>query len=122
MSVPLTELYSLIYLLKKKSEILQDADWANAPSLRQLTLVSVREDLERIRKQGYAVSCGEATEGTTGIAAPIFYFEGQVVGSLNVSGPSFRFTPDIIERNSQLLRKFADKISNEIGFIGLDRK
>ncbi|NIK25529.1 IclR family transcriptional regulator [Paenibacillus lupini] len=55
-----------------RESILNQIEWEVLPSLRPLTREYIGNDLEQIRKRGYAITSGEATEGTTGIAAPIF--------------------------------------------------
>ncbi|HET7579134.1 MAG TPA: IclR family transcriptional regulator [Bacillales bacterium] len=41
--------------------------------------------LEKIRREGCAISYGEKTEGTFSIAAPVFSFDHQVVGSVYIN-------------------------------------
>ncbi|WP_135549962.1 IclR family transcriptional regulator [Paenibacillus cymbidii] len=101
---------------KTQEELLRKVDWRNVPSLKPLTREYVLADLETIRKQGFATTTGEATEGTTGIAAPIFSYERQVIGSLNVAGPAIRFQRETMERNVVLAKKFAELISREMGY------
>ena len=43
--------------------------------------------LEEIRKQGYVITRQEVYIGSLGIAAPVFGREGQVIGSVSLSGP-----------------------------------
>lgn len=49
--------------------------------------VKFRQELEVIRRQGYAIDRGEALVETGCIAAPIFGADGQIVAALSVSGP-----------------------------------
>ena len=49
-----------------------------------------REELARVREQGYAVAVDELEIGLTAVAAPIRNAHGDVVASMSVSGPSFR--------------------------------
>jgi IclR family KDG regulon transcriptional repressor len=107
----------LAYLPKKVQEdILANVDWTSIPSLIPLSKEYIQKDLEIIRSRGYAMTSGEATDGTTGIGAPVFSFDNTVIGSLNVAGPSLRFTPEKIESYSQQTKKYADLISKELGF------
>ncbi|WP_127534019.1 IclR family transcriptional regulator [Paenibacillus kobensis] len=106
---------------KAKDDILREVDWDNVPSLKPLTRESIEQELEMIRMRGYAVTSGEATEGTTGIAAPIFSYESTVIGSLNCAGPTIRFTPDKVEKYSSCVLKNAELISKELGFRNLYR-
>lgn len=107
----------LAYLPRKAQEaILAEVEWETVPSLKPLSREYIEEEILTIYKQGYAVTEGEATEGTTGIAAPIFSYENRVIGSLNVAGPTLRFTVDTTEKNSMLVKKYADLISEELGY------
>ncbi|WP_419875296.1 IclR family transcriptional regulator [Candidatus Pristimantibacillus sp. PTI5] len=107
----------LAYLPRKTQEaILAEVEWETVPSLKPLSREYIEEEILTIYKQGYAVTEGEATEGTTGIAAPIFSYENRVIGSLNVAGPTLRFTADTTEKNSMLVKKYADLISDELGY------
>jgi DNA-binding IclR family transcriptional regulator len=54
------------------------------------TVDGLIEELGRVRVQGYAVDNEEIEEGLVCIAAPIRNPEGQVVGSISLSGPSLR--------------------------------
>jgi DNA-binding IclR family transcriptional regulator len=63
------------------------------PRLTPATIVDKQEllrQLEIVRAKGYAINHGEATEGVSCVAAPIFNNEGKVIAALSVSGPSFR--------------------------------
>lgn len=106
---------------RSREAILDGVDWSAVPALKPITREWVEMDLERIRRLGYAVSSGEATEGTTGIAAPIFSYDNAVVGSLNCAGPSMRFPTEVLERHSHYVRKYADQISKELGYRDLYR-
>lgn len=104
-----------------RESILRGADWDRIPSLKPLSRESIEADLELIRRRGYAITSGEATEGTTGIGAPIFSYEDTVIGSLNCAGPSIRFTADKVEKYSYFVKKYADCISRELGCRSLYR-
>ncbi|WP_201000695.1 IclR family transcriptional regulator [Paenibacillus glycanilyticus] len=112
----------LAYMTSSAREsILNQIDWDGLPSLRLLTREYIANDLEQIRKRGYAITSGEATEGTTGIGAPIFSYENTVIGSLNCAGPTLRFTAENIEKYSYYVKKYADLISQELGYRHLYR-
>lgn len=112
----------LAYLPQKTREaILRDVDWSSIPSLKPLTREFIECELENIREQGYAMTSGEATEGTTGIGAPIFSYDNTVIGSLNCAGPSIRFTSENIEKYSFYAKKYANLISKELGYRNLYR-
>ncbi|AKG34803.1 IclR family transcriptional regulator [Paenibacillus durus] len=107
----------LAYLPQKEREkILSNVDWSSVPSLKPLTRDYIEQEIEIIRQQGFAVTSGEATDGTTGIGAPVFSYDNTVIGSINCAGPSFRFTSQNIEKYSFYVKKYAEMISKELGF------
>lgn len=52
--------------------------------------VRLREQLQHIREQGYAVSRDELRDHVTSIAAPVFNHRRQVVAAVNIVAPSHR--------------------------------
>ncbi|MGG4220206.1 IclR family transcriptional regulator [Paenibacillus jamilae] len=105
-----------------QKSLLDSFNWNDIPSLKPLTRQSIEQELITIKQQGYAITTNEATEGTTGIGAPIFSYENTVIGSLNVAGPSIRFGEENIEKYSNLAKKYADLISSELGYRGHSRQ
>jgi len=71
----------------------------------------LREELKRIRKLGYGLDDVEHEEGIRCIAAPIFDYEGKVIASFSIAGPSNRVTMERI--NDELVEK-VHKTSMEI--------
>ncbi|WP_103018278.1 IclR family transcriptional regulator [Alicycliphilus denitrificans] len=55
----------------------------------------LREDLQRIRGEGCAVSLSEAVEGAAGVAAPLFDAMGQVSHALLLAAPLDRMTKSL---------------------------
>ena len=51
-------------------------------------------ELEVIREQGYALSVGEVVVGASALAVPIFGPTQSVIGAINVTGPTDRWTKD----------------------------
>lgn len=80
----------------------------------------LEKELNKIRKEGYAVSHHERAPFLSSVSAPIRDFEGEVVAVLCVDGPTVRFTSKKVEEFIRLALETADKISREIGFE--DRK
>ncbi len=50
----------------------------------------LREELRRIRREGYAVDYGEQEEGVRCLAAPVFGPDGEIFAALSLSGPASR--------------------------------
>src|ERR1700680_2601378 len=58
-----------------------------------MNLVQFRQELELIRKQGYAVDDEETTLGARCVSAPILGAGREVIAALSVSGPVTRISP-----------------------------
>lgn len=72
----------------------------------------LQQQLEAIRAQGYATAHDEFEEGIVGIAAPIHDKAGQVVATVNVYGPAFRFPAQGKDETvTQLVIQTAQKIA-----------
>jgi IclR family KDG regulon transcriptional repressor len=74
------------------------------------------EELELTRKRGYAIDKMEHEIGITCVAAPLFDCNGAVVGSLSISGPSVRLTPERLAKCSELLMTTVGQISRDLGY------
>ncbi|KJS83216.1 MAG: hypothetical protein JM58_13205, partial [Peptococcaceae bacterium BICA1-8] len=77
----------------------------------------LRENLKRIRDKGYEITIGEREEGLCSIAVPIRNHKGAVFATLTVSGPEFRFTPELVNKVLTSLIKSGEEISRKAGFI-----
>lgn len=87
--------------------------------LTKNTIVDVnllRQEMRKIRQQGYAVSQGEWILEASGVAAPIFDQSGQIAAVLTISGPSQRFTPETINRYIPEVTRVAADISQQMGY------
>lgn len=76
-----------------------------------------REDLLKVRLLGYATSWHERVDGVSGIAAPVQNYLGELVASLAISGPSWRWTLDrMLDFTPQLLVG-ASELSAMLGYF-----
>jgi DNA-binding IclR family transcriptional regulator len=73
---------------------------------------ALAREIEKIRRQGYAVDDEEAEKGVSCIGAGIFNDEGRLVAGLSVSAPSDRLD----KAWSAQVRQTAEQISRAIGF------
>jgi IclR family transcriptional regulator, acetate operon repressor len=85
------------------------------PRLTEHTVIDpdqLRRQIRQIRKRGYATSRSERVAGAgTGIGAPVFGPKGQVVGSVLVTIPSFRWRNDRLERTADTVMRYARRVS-----------
>lgn len=61
-------------------------------------------ELERIRERGYATNDEEEIRGIRAVAAPIFSSDGEISGSISISGPIKRFNGNL----------YHDKLPSEV--------
>lgn len=78
----------------------------------------LRSRLVRIRAEGVAQSDGERQAGAGSVAAPVFGFDGQVVGAISVCGPAYRMDEPTRADVVPLLRVAADEVSRALGWRG----
>ncbi|WP_366656699.1 IclR family transcriptional regulator [Fodinicurvata sp. EGI_FJ10296] len=75
-------------------------------------------ELDRIRRQGYAINRGEWRESVCGLAAPIFDATGQAVAGVGISGPRQRLTVTRLRAFSGDVLATASAISGALGYSG----
>ncbi|MEJ2708797.1 MAG: IclR family transcriptional regulator [Anaerolineales bacterium] len=76
---------------------------------------ALREELSKVRKQGYAVDHQEFHPEAICIAAPIFAPNGQIVATITTSGVAYRLQ-DKIEEVAEIVMDKATRISEELGY------
>ena len=80
------------------------------PSSRTATSRHLPRDIETIRRQGYAVSSGEASGGGHTIAVPIPNTADSATAALHISFPQGRFTSTLEHRCIEVLKQAVDYI------------
>lgn len=75
------------------------------------------KELQQIREQGYSINRGEWRVDVSGVAAPIFDQATNVVAAIGISGPSTRLKLTVLKRYAPLVRKAAQQISKQLGYI-----
>jgi IclR family transcriptional regulator, KDG regulon repressor len=76
----------------------------------------LRKALERVRLWGYAVDDEEFDAGVRCIAAPVFDFRGKAVGSIGISGPSTRVTPERLPELAANVVEIGKALSERMSF------
>lgn len=76
---------------------------------------SLKDELRKIRQQGYAFSNQEAERDVWAVAAPILTGIGKPMAALAVAGPAFRLNRKEIPALGQLALKYAQKIGFYFG-------
>ncbi len=76
----------------------------------------LEQELEAIRRRGWADNINESELGVTSVAAPIRDAGGRVVAAISVAGPGPRFTADTIRRIAAETVRTAEGISVRLGY------
>jgi len=78
---------------------------------------ALAEQLKAIAAAGYAVDNGEFIADLRSVAAPIRDYTRQLVGSLAISGPAYRISPERIEKEVvPLVVKAGKELSSRLGY------
>ena len=80
------------------------------------SLPRLLREIAEVLEQGYSVVTDELEVGLTAVSAPIRNAHGDVIASISVSGPSFRFTDDRADTAQDLLVRAAADISSRLGW------
>ena len=79
-------------------------------------MVQLRAELDRVRRQGYAVDNEEALLGCRCISAPILNNDKVAIGALSVSGPVSRVGLAQVPALARQVRVAANAVSTTMGF------
>lgn len=96
-----------------------DATLGSLPAYTDMTITHrsrLREELVRVREQGYAVAVDELEVGLTAAAAPIRNAHGDLIASMSVSGPTFRLDEGRMDEVVKLLVDAATEVSHRLGW------
>lgn len=79
----------------------------------------LRQELARVKEQGYSIDNGENEEGLFCIAVPIYDHTGAVSFAMSISGPEFRLNKSEykLKRVTSLLLQSTRSISSELGYV-----
>jgi DNA-binding IclR family transcriptional regulator len=76
----------------------------------------LREQIDQIRKQGWASAWEELEIGLMAVGAPIRDRDGQIIGAISLSGPTVRINRSAIKSLAALVIESAKNISRDLGF------
>jgi DNA-binding IclR family transcriptional regulator len=76
---------------------------------------ALREEIKKVRRQGYATDDEETEVGGRCVAAPVLNREGVTVAAISIIGPTSRIRKEDFGRLSVLVRQTAVQVSNALG-------
>ncbi|MDF2884361.1 MAG: IclR family transcriptional regulator [Clostridiaceae bacterium] len=72
-------------------------------------------DLDKIRKEGIAVTYGDYIEGACGVGAPVFDFNNKAVASIGVILPDFRINEESLSKLKASVLQCSRELSSLLG-------
>jgi len=75
----------------------------------------LRQEIQRVRDQGYATCLEEQEAGVNAVAVPVRMHDGDVVAALSVVGPAYRLTRDKIAASLETLKAISMEIMLKLG-------
>jgi DNA-binding IclR family transcriptional regulator len=76
----------------------------------------LKNELEVIRRQGYAIDNEEREEGVTCIAAPVFDCYGEAITSVSISGPTSRLKEKGMDKIIKNVLLISENLSARLGY------
>jgi DNA-binding IclR family transcriptional regulator len=76
----------------------------------------LRDELDDVRRLGYALAVDELEDGLTAAAAPIRSAHGDIIASMSISGPTFRLTRARLDETVPMLVAAATEVSHRLGW------
>jgi DNA-binding IclR family transcriptional regulator len=111
------------FLPRETQETILDSIAFQAATPRTIrNLVQFRQELEKVRRQGYAVDDEEAVQGARCVSAPILNSAGEPIAAVSVSGPVTRVSPNLVNALAGAVTSAAGAISAAMGFSPRDFK
>ena len=74
------------------------------------------KELEKVRTLGYVSDYGEEIAGVHCLGAPVFNAHGYPVASIWITGPANRLPKEKFDEVGKIIRGYADKISERLGY------
>ena len=76
----------------------------------------LRQNLEKIKRQGYSIAIDELHEGVVSLAVPVRDYTNEVVAAISIVGPKQRMKKDQYPDLIDCLKGSAAKLSEQLGY------
>ena len=106
-------------LLSELSEAELKAALRELPRFTDTTITTrprLRDELAKVRHDGYALAVDELELGLTAAAAPIRSAHGDIIASMSISGPTFRLDDERLADVVPMLVAAATEVSHRLGW------
>lgn len=99
---------------RERDKILGDIQEIEYASGKVLMRQEFYDMLDQIKRDGKAVSIGEALADVWAVSAPVFDKDGKIIACISCSGPISRAEPEHIQFCMQETKKYAEQLNLEI--------
>jgi DNA-binding IclR family transcriptional regulator len=79
------------------------------------TVAGLREELARVRSQGYATAIGELEDGYSAVSVPVYDHESRVVAAISLGGPTARLPQERLKSLLGMLLDATAVLSRRLG-------
>lgn len=83
-----------------------------------LRATPLREELVRVREQGYAFDDEELAQGIRCLAVPVRNFAGQIVSAIGISAPVWRLGTERLAQVTEMVKTTGHRLSQQLGYVG----
>jgi DNA-binding IclR family transcriptional regulator len=101
---------------ERRENVLSTITFQAATPKTMQNLLQFRQELEKIRRQGYAVDDEEAVQGARCVSAPILGTSHEPIAAVSVSGPVTRVSPNHVAGLARAVTSAARDIAAAMGF------
>lgn len=102
---------------QKRESIISNIDFVQFTKNTIMDKERLRDELDHIVENGYAVDDGEVSEDIICIAAPVYNHMGEVHYSVGISGPKTRIRGRMIQSLAGKIINTANMMSEHLGFV-----
>lgn len=100
----------------RREQYLENIQFVQYTKNTIMTKEALRQELEKIRQNGFSFDNEEMEQGLVCVASPIRNSEGRVVAALSLSGPRVRMTDDRIMKMRLSIEETSMLISKYLGY------
>lgn len=72
------------------------------------------EKMSETKKVGYSIGVSEISDNVSALSAPVFDQNKHIIGALSVSGPSFRFNKEVVDKYIPMLLQTTERITQSL--------
>ena len=101
---------------ERRNKILDEVQFIPYTEKTKTSKAALLEELEQVRKNGYALDDEELSVGVCCIAAPIYNHKGEIKNCVGISGPSARIRMENIDSYINKVKIAANSISHNLGY------